>query len=157
EFDSPVYTFSVDPEGNTEIPIILAPTEEGEYTGQLNITTNDSANYSFTIDVSGLCGPTSTDAVTPLVTKLENNYPNPFNPETNIAFSLSERGQINIDIYNIKGQLVKSLVNGIMPAGRHIALWNGKDDNNKSVSSGVYFYRMQSSEYSSTKKMLLMK
>jgi len=157
EFDSPVYTFSVDPEGNTEIPIIFAPTEEGEYTGQLNITTNDSANYSFTIDVSGVCGPTSTDAVTPLVTKLENNYPNPFNPETNIAFSLSERGQINIDIYNIKGQLVKSLVNGIMPAGRHIALWNGKDDNNKSVSSGVYFYRMQSSEYSSTKKMLLMK
>ncbi|HOQ80236.1 MAG TPA: C25 family cysteine peptidase, partial [Candidatus Cloacimonadota bacterium] len=157
DFSSSIYTFSVSPDGYMEIPVTFAPTEEGDFTGELTITTNDPAHYSFNIALSGTSIPSSNDIVIPLVTKLENNYPNPFNPETNIAFSLSEKGAVNIDIYNIKGQLVKHLVNEIMPAGRHSIMWNGRDDNNKSVSSGVYFYRMQSKSYAGTKKMLLMK
>jgi len=91
------------------------------------------------------------------VTKLDGNYPNPFNPTTSIAFSLKEMSPVTIDIYNVKGQLVKQLINAQMPAGTHSVTWNGKDQNQKSVSSGVYFYRMQSKNYSGTKKMLLMK
>ncbi len=90
-------------------------------------------------------------------TKLLSNYPNPFNPVTNIAYSINETGNVTIDVYNLKGQLVKSLVNEVIETGDHIVTWNGRDNSNKSVASGVYFYKMQSSNYTATKKMILMK
>jgi hypothetical protein len=92
-----------------------------------------------------------------VATQLKGNYPNPFNPETTIAFSTKENGPVSIDIYNIKGQRVKALVSENMQAGPHTVVWNGTDDNGKSVSSGLFFYRMNSGKYSSTKKMILMK
>jgi hypothetical protein len=98
------------------------------------------------------------DEFTPIaVTQLAGNYPNPFNPETTISYSMKEAGSVSIDIYNVKGQLVKHLVNGEMTAGKHSIVWNGRDDNNHAVSSGVYFYKMNSGIYSSTKKMIMMK
>ncbi len=90
-------------------------------------------------------------------TKLLSNYPNPFNPVTNIAYSINETGNVTINVYNLKGQLVKSLVNEVIETGDHIVTWNGRDNSNKSVASGVYFYKMQSSNYTATKKMILMK
>ncbi|MEA2095085.1 MAG: T9SS type A sorting domain-containing protein [Candidatus Cloacimonadota bacterium] len=90
-------------------------------------------------------------------TKLLSNYPNPFNPVTNIAYSINETGNVTIDVYNLKGQLVKSLVNEVIETGDHIVTWNGRDNSNKSVASGVYFYKMKSSNYTATKKMILMK
>ncbi len=92
-----------------------------------------------------------------LVTKLENNYPNPFNPSTTIAFSLAKPGRASLVIYNLKGQVVNRLVNGDLNAGIHHAVWNGKDSNNRSVASGMYFYRLESGDYVATRKMLLMK
>ena len=93
----------------------------------------------------------------PDFTGLAGNYPNPFNPMTTISFSLSNNNHVSIDIYNIKGQKVHSLVNGVYSPGKHSAVWNGHDDNGVSVGSGVYFYRMTTGEYSETKKMILMK
>ena len=90
-------------------------------------------------------------------TELLNNYPNPFNPETNIAFSLKEAGHVMIDVYNMKGQLVKTLINEHLDAAYHVVTWNGKDNSGKSVSSGVYFYKMKAEKYTATKKMILMK
>lgn len=92
-----------------------------------------------------------------LVTKLENNYPNPFNPTTTIAFSLAKPGKTSLVIYNLKGQLVKRLVNGELNAGIHKIVWNGKDSSERSVASGMYLYRLESGEYRATRKMLLMK
>ncbi|MDD4309284.1 MAG: T9SS type A sorting domain-containing protein, partial [Candidatus Cloacimonetes bacterium] len=92
-----------------------------------------------------------------LVTKLENNYPNPFNPITTISFSLAKPAKTNLAIYNLKGQLVTRLVNKDMNAGLHHVVWNGKDTNNLSVASGMYFYRLESGDYTAVKKMLLMK
>ncbi len=92
-----------------------------------------------------------------LVTCLDGNYPNPFNPTTNIAFSLAKAGKAKLSIYNLKGQLVKSLVNGQLAEGRHTVVWNGLDENNRSVASGMYFYRLESGSYRAVKKMLLMK
>ncbi len=83
--------------------------------------------------------------------------PNPFNPNTTIAYSLPEAGKVRLDIYNVKGQLVKTLVNTEHVAGFHSAVWNGKDMNNKTVASGVYFYRISSPHKTQTKKMLLLK
>jgi len=95
--------------------------------------------------------------VTAVDNTLLGNYPNPFNPETRIAFTTKENGPVSIDIYNIKGQKVRSLLNENKEAGSHTVVWNGKDDNGKNVASGVFFYRMKSGKYSSTKKMILMK
>ncbi|MDP8268122.1 MAG: FlgD immunoglobulin-like domain containing protein [Candidatus Tenebribacter davisii] len=94
----------------------------------------------------------------PLVTKLNNNYPNPFNPETLISFSTTEAVENTvIIIYNLKGQKIKTLLNEILPAGDHTVNWNGTDDNGKNVSSGVYLYKMQAGNYIETKKMILIK
>ena len=86
------------------------------------------------------------------------NYPNPFNPETTMVFNLPEAGQVQLDIYNIKGQKVKTLLDCYMSPGRSEMLWNSKDDNGKRVSSGVYFYRLNvNDKIEKIKKMLLLK
>ena len=92
-----------------------------------------------------------------LVTRLENNYPNPFNPTTTIAFSLAKPAKTTLAIYNLKGQLVTRLINGEMKPGLHHVVWNGTDTKNRSVASGMYFYRLESGDYRAVKKMLLMK
>jgi len=93
----------------------------------------------------------------PTVTSLNGNYPNPFNPETTIRFSLAREDRVSIDIYSINGQLVRSLVNGGYSVGNHQTVWNGRDNLGRTVGSGVYFYRMTTSEYTATRKMLLLK
>lgn len=91
------------------------------------------------------------------ITRLKGNYPNPFNPETSISFSLAKNDVVSLMIYNTKGQLVKILYNGKMTNGDHILYWNGKDQNSQKVAGGIYFYKMKTSEYSETKKMILLK
>ncbi len=88
---------------------------------------------------------------------LLGNYPNPFNPETTISYSLKDAGHVSLEIYNLKGQKVRTLVNEKQSSGKHTIVWNGKDQNNSNVSSGIYFYKMRNGKYSSTKKMILMK
>ncbi|MDD2228989.1 MAG: T9SS type A sorting domain-containing protein [Candidatus Cloacimonetes bacterium] len=86
-----------------------------------------------------------------------NNYPNPFNPETTISFSLPTSGLTSLKIYNLKGQLVRNLANREMATGTQRVVWNGMDDNNKPVSSGLYFYQVNNGGKSITRKMLLSK
>ncbi|MCB5271444.1 MAG: C25 family cysteine peptidase [Candidatus Cloacimonetes bacterium] len=93
----------------------------------------------------------------PAVDLLKQNYPNPFNPNTNIAFELAKAGAIRIDIYNAKGQKVRELLADKLAGGRHTVLWDGTDDNGRSLASGIYLYRVQSVEGSQTRKMLLLK
>ena len=93
----------------------------------------------------------------PLKTELVNNYPNPFNPKTEITYSLKESGRISIEVYNAKGQKIKVLVNDIKEKGVYSAIWNGRNENGKEVPSGIYFYRMKKGRYTSTKKMILLK
>ncbi len=88
---------------------------------------------------------------------LDQNYPNPFNPETTIRFGLSKSSKVNLNIYNIKGQLVKQLVNGSMDQGYHKVKWNGDDNNGRKVASGVYFYNLETPGKSLAHKMLLLK
>ena len=102
--------------------------------------------------------PVGTDPIlVPLVTSLDGNYPNPFNPTTLIKFGLHEAQKVAIDVYNVKGEKVRTLVNGELEAGFHSILWNGKDDSGKTTASGVYFYKMKAGKFVSTKKMILMK
>ncbi len=86
------------------------------------------------------------------VYSLSQNYPNPFNPTTMINYSLAKSGLVRIDIYNVLGQKVETLVDKKKSAGNHSIIWNGKN-----MSSGVYFYRIQAGDFNRTKKMLLVK
>ena len=92
-----------------------------------------------------------------VITKLEDNFPNPFNPTTEISFSIKEAGNAKIDIFNVKGQKVKTLLDNQLPAGRHAVIWSGQDDSGNDVTSGVYFYKMDAAGYSEIKKMILLK
>ncbi len=93
----------------------------------------------------------------PLAVKLFNNYPNPFNPSTKISFSLPQNSHAKLDVFNIKGQLIKSLINDNLTQGLHEVVWNGTDSNGKKTSSGIYFYKLSTKNKTLTKKMLMLK
>ncbi len=93
----------------------------------------------------------------PVAGSLAQNYPNPFNPSTTIQYKIKEAGNVTIEIFNIKGQKVKTLVNEYHSTNSYEVIWNGINDNNESVSSGIYFYEMNTGDYTSVKKMILMK
>ncbi|MCK4695612.1 MAG: T9SS type A sorting domain-containing protein [Candidatus Cloacimonetes bacterium] len=90
-----------------------------------------------------------------------NNFPNPFNPETTISFDIAQTSSfVTLVIYNIKGQKVKTLINDSasqLSAGQHSVTWNGTDDNNKPVSSGIYFCKLKAGDFQKVKKMVLIK
>jgi hypothetical protein len=86
-----------------------------------------------------------------------SNYPNPFNPSTTIAFTLAEETEITLEIYNIKGQKVATLINGNLRTGKQEIVWNGVDENGVFVSSGIYFSRLTVGEKKLLQKMMLLK
>jgi len=88
---------------------------------------------------------------------LRQNYPNPFNPSTAIAYELPVRSQVDIVVFNILGQRVRSLVSETKPAGSHTIYWDGADDDGHEQPSGVYFYRVRLGEHSVSRKMVLLK
>ncbi len=93
----------------------------------------------------------------PLDYALEQNYPNPFNPQTHIEFSLPTTSRVELTVYNVLGRRVKQLAAGEYPAGRHTIVWDGTDQNDQTVASGAYFYRLEAGSHSFTHKMLLLK
>ena len=88
---------------------------------------------------------------------LYQNFPNPFNPMTDIQYYIPDDTNVDLRIYNIKGELVKTLVNGRKSAGNHRVVWNGKNENGKSVGTGVYLYQLKLDNSSTIKKMLLLR
>ncbi|MBP7310207.1 MAG: T9SS type A sorting domain-containing protein [Candidatus Cloacimonetes bacterium] len=150
---------------------VEAPTTWTEYTYDLSTYDNQNvyigircvSNDAFVFYVDDFAihsngGSDGEDQLAPVAfTELKGNYPNPFNPETTISYSVKENLPVNIEIYNLKGQKVKSLVKETKAAGNYKVAWNGTDDNNRPVSSGVYFFKMNAGKYSSTKKMIMMK
>ncbi len=152
------YSFSISEQSYHTFTLIFAPENIDDYSGEIVITTNDPfmPETSITIDATGVGSGTGGD-VPELVTELAGNFPNPFNPETNIAFSLAETSDVRIDVFNIKGQKVKTLVNEKLDKGNHSIIWGGEDNLDKQVSSGIYFYKMKAGRYTSTKKMILLK
>ncbi|MBU2470874.1 MAG: T9SS type A sorting domain-containing protein, partial [Bacteroidetes bacterium] len=83
--------------------------------------------------------------------------PNPFNPKTVINFSIPKAGTVVISVYDMLGRKIKTLLNDDLYVGRHTLSWDGKNDNGKIVSSGLYLYRLDAGNTSLTKKMLLIK
>ncbi|MDP8232276.1 MAG: T9SS type A sorting domain-containing protein [Candidatus Zophobacter franzmannii] len=97
------------------------------------------------------------NGIVPVQTELGNNYPNPFNPTTTISYNIANESDVKLEVYNIRGQKVTTVVNERMQPGYHSVIWDGKDKHNKQVSSGVYFYRLKADHKTLTKKMMLLK
>jgi len=100
------------------------------------------------------------DPTTPSISqfKLIQNYPNPFNPSTNIKFTINDiTNPYTLNIYNLKGQLVKTLVKGNLEKGTHNILWDGTDSKGETVSSGIYLYSLSNGKSNQIKRMVLMK
>jgi len=146
--------------GETDIITIDFDTtgmEMGEYTAQL-IINDDQTRTETIVPITLVVGEVNAEETSSsLETRLVGNYPNPFNPTTTISFNLAQSGDVAIDVYNTKGQLVKSLVNDTYSAGEHSVIWSGKDANNKQAASGIYFYKFQAGSVSSMKKMIMIK
>ena len=127
--------------------------KDGYETTEIEIT----AGYNeFTIEMIQLVSINANDFT--FGTRLRNNYPNPFNPSTTIEFSIQNDSSIAISVYNIKGQKIKTLANNEFIKGTHSVIWNGDDTAGKSVSSGIYFYKLNvDGKTEVVKKCLLLK
>jgi len=98
------------------------------------------------------------ESLIPITPRLKQNYPNPFNPETTINYSLADEGNIELTIYNIKGQKIKQLVRDQLSAGQHSVIWDGRDKNDKQVNTGIYYYKLRvNGKTEAVKKCLLLK
>jgi hypothetical protein len=88
---------------------------------------------------------------------LDQNYPNPFNPTTKLSYALPTNAHVQLTVYNVLGQAVRTLVDEDMAAGTHEVTWNGRNSEGTQVSSGIYFYRINAGNFSATKKMMMLK
>ena len=89
---------------------------------------------------------------------LEQNYPNPFNPATSISYQLPKSGSVQLTIYNLMGQHIRTLVNAYQPTGTYQVKWDGRDESGTHVSSGIYFYQLKAqNDFIETKKMMMMR
>jgi Peptidase family C25/Propeptide_C25/Abnormal spindle-like microcephaly-assoc'd, ASPM-SPD-2-Hydin len=159
EFAVDITNFTLTPQQTIDLEITFTPDYEGTITDELVFDSNDPIHQNFTIELEGegLIPISNDDVLIPTVTQVFQNHPNPFNPDTSIGFAIHETGNVMISIFNIKGEKVKTLLNENLPVGIHNVLWNGRDDVDKSVSSGVYFYRFESAKKVQLRKMLLIK
>ena len=130
--------------------------ELGQFSGELSILSNDPDTPELLIPLTAECFTEADDDLIVTTSKLIGNYPNPFNPSTTISFELATENTKNtrIEIYNLRGQKVKEFSN---LRNQTSVTWSGVDNNNQPVSSGIYFYKLKSGNYTSTKKMILMK
>ena len=95
--------------------------------------------------------------MTPLVYGLEQNFPNPWNPSTTIRYTVARSGMVELDVFTVLGQKIKTLVQRQQALGVYAEQWDGKDDSGMEVSSGVYFYRLTTPAYVQSKRMVLVR
>ena len=114
------------------------------------------AGETVTLDITLSPLSSGEPGVSALESELLGNRPNPFSSGTDIWYSLKEAGPVDICIYNLKGERIATLVNGNKNPGQYSAFWNGRDDNNQPVATGIYWIRMHSGNSTSTRKMVRM-
>lgn len=137
------YVFSVSSQQKRGVPHFSAPKLKAQQTGGSN-------RFTITMVPGATVGNEVED--TPVSFSLSQNYPNPFNPETTIRYTLDQSGLVNLNVYNILGQKVAELVNGVRPAGSYTVKWDAS-----SIPSGIYYYRLESGGRVITKTMTLIK
>jgi hypothetical protein len=128
-----------------------------------NVYTDDSfeavpsSNGPWSLTIDGGWALSVDNNTIPEVFALHNNYPNPFNPVTNIGYDIPELSKVSIDIYNIAGNKVKTLVSKEHQPGRYKVQWNATNESGAPVATGMYIYKIRAKDFVSVKKLLLMK
>lgn len=153
--------FEIPPFSEYSIPIIFNPVEGGDISGVLYINSGDLYGNTFArLELNGYGKiSVSTEDGTNLPEKfeLDQNFPNPFNPITEIEFSIPNDSDVNIVIFDVMGNEVKTLVNEFKPVGQYKVIWDGNYDTGQSVSAGIYFYKLQAGDFIQTRKIVLLK
>ncbi len=147
------FVYNVDDLPMSDYFLRWSPLHEDKYLSGPTMRVDQNVDIMYMeLDVNALIVGVKEDAVLPGKFELAQNYPNPFNPSTTIAYSIPARSDVNIKVYNNLGQLVATLFNGVNEAGTHEVSWNAA-----SVSTGIYFYSINAGDFTSTKKMILLK
>jgi MAM domain-containing protein meprin/A5/mu/flagellar hook capping protein FlgD/uncharacterized protein DUF4394/HYDIN/CFA65/VesB family protein/BACON domain-containing protein len=128
-------------------------------TANIAISSNDPNNDPLLVPVTLNLTPSGIEDELPLPTifEISSNYPNPFNPVTNIKFQLPQVSEVKLVVYNMIGQKIRMLVDGSKDIGYYNVQWDGKNDHGKQVATGIYIYRFEAGEYIKSQKMILMK
>ena len=127
---------------------------------QMTLRLKENEKKRYRVLISGKEAASELSGGIPLIAyqfELDNNYPNPFNPSTQIRYQLSQKEQIDLSIYNLLGQKVRTLYNGIQLTGAHTAVWDGRNDFGQAVASGIYLYQLKTETSVKTRKMTLIK
>jgi hypothetical protein len=130
------------------------------YQAELLISSTDPIQPELTVPVNIFIGSTSSihqNTIIPKELALHANYPNPFNPSTTLSFDLPRSTSVTLEVYNLLGQRVKTIVNGYLTAGSYRFLWDGTADTGHSISAGIYFYQLKTDMGTLIKKMILTK
>jgi hypothetical protein len=143
-------------EGDLGLSLVFRTKTEIENTF-VEVTESEVRDGNFAVNGIALPAPVQIQT-RPEAFALANNYPNPFNPATTIKYALPEASNVTLEIYNVVGQVVRTLVADHQNAGRYVVQWDASNDSGHSLSSGIYFYRLQAGgEFLEVKKMLLLK
>ncbi|HAD82316.1 MAG: hypothetical protein A2509_02540 [Candidatus Edwardsbacteria bacterium RIFOXYD12_FULL_50_11] len=146
--------------GEFKLPQGLAISPDGKYVYVIDTHNDRIQRFKMFIDI-GTGGPQLVGqrkkALMPLTYILGQSYPNPWKQTTSINYQIANAGNVSLKVYNTLGQVVKTMVNQNHLPGYYSVKWDGKDDNDRKVSSGIYFYRIVSGEFSDTKKMIVLK
>ena len=124
------------------------------------VTNFDSNEYGNEMELSIGTATVLNESATPTSVSLSQNYPNPFNPSTTISYNVEHSGYVRLNVYDVMGRLVKTLVNDYKEAGHtsgYQVVWGGLDNSGQQVSAGLYIYSLQTRGITLTEKMVLMK
>jgi hypothetical protein len=154
----------IDMTGKTVIPAgqheVVTISYQGEGTIELKsaiVVGEDASKMNVTITNKGVIENGGQSNALPKAFSLAQNVPNPFNPTTSIAYAVPQPTFVKLEVMNVLGQTVRTLVNEYKAAGNYSVVWDGRDNNNQSVASGIYLYRLTAGDYGETRKMVLMK
>jgi len=152
---------TVQPGQSTDLDVTFDATDMaiGRYYGNIIVSTNDPENTQVSIPCTLSVGQVGIDDYTaiPSAFSLSQNFPNPFNPKTDISFGLPNTDFVTLKVYDIMGRCVKTLVDKRLEAGVHTVIWDGTTDDGSTVTSGVYFYKLSQGDNVITKKMMMLK
>jgi hypothetical protein len=149
---------SIAPGDQYDLPVRIYGVPSDEDTAYVNIMTNDPALPMASVEVIRdlLTGIGEMETL-PTTYAIAQNYPNPFNPTTTIKYQLPQVSDVQLVIYNVLGQKVRTLVNNRMEAGYHSVVWDGRNELGSSVASGIYIYRFEAGDFQKTMKLILLK
>ena len=137
--------------------IVLPPGTDGNMPPNVPLSQSQIDIIAQWIDQGASLQISDNISISPEKHTLYQNYPNPFNPNTTLSYSLSQADFVNITIYDMAGNTIKTITNGSQNAGLKKVDWNATNNNNEPVSAGLYIYKMQTNEFTKTMKMLLLK